>query len=272
MTDSLTSARLKLDRAYEHLMTVHREIEAFFELQPYRFTRERGLDGTDYIIRANVVQEPPELLPLIIGDCLQNMRSALDHLAWALAKAKVGGEPPRHTAFPIYLTSDVFHERTKTGKLSPRSGLHKIGAIRPEAQAIIEELQPYHRGEFDADTDPLWVLNELARIDRHQTLSLIGSTTRSTTYSVGRRDTSGAFVPDFGVVSSEELNFGSFEDGAQILHITFREFDPSVEVQFDATTHITLGEAGAETNVVDLLVWFHRYIRFQIVPRFERFF
>lgn len=270
----LKGVRLKLDRAYEHLMALQHEIGEFFKLQPHRFTHQRRANGTEYVIRGNVVQEPPESLPLIIGDCLQNMRSALDHLAWELGVSQVGGDPPSYTSFPISRTYDAFHERDNGGRLTSRSGLKKIDTIHPDAQTYIEGLQPYQRGEFEADTDPLWILNELARIDRHRNLSVIGSTTRHTSYAVGKRDSTGAFVADSGSVLSAELNFGTFEDGADILRITLRKPDPSMEVQFDGTTHITLRNAGAATgiNVVDLLSSVHRHVKYTVLPEFGEFF
>lgn len=274
MTHPLQDCYDRLDRAYEHLMALHGEIESFFELQPYRFDRERGADGTSYIIRANVVEEPPESLALIVGNCLQSTRSALDLLAWALAARNVGGEPPPHTSFPICLTRDDFHERARGNGISSGTGLDVIRAIRPEAQAVIEESQPYHSGDFEPEANPLWLLDELARIDWHQHPSPLTTTLRHARYTLGRRDASGRFVPDPGLIASAKLKVDSFEDGAEILRISATEFDPSVDVDFDATTQISIRDAGAATsiNVVDLLSSIHRHVKLHIVPRFTRFF
>jgi hypothetical protein len=133
--------RLKLARAHGHLQELHGEIDAFFESPPFRIALYRDESGLNYRLIGYLNHWLPEMMPTIIGDCLQNMRVALDHLAWALAES-VGEEPPRNTAFPISLNTDAFHERNKAGRATGRSGLKKIEAVPEEAQAVFEELQP----------------------------------------------------------------------------------------------------------------------------------
>src|SRR4051812_7680913 len=81
----LEGVRLKLVRADEHLETLDNQITSFLEREPYSVSYERKPDGSEHIYRAHVVEDPPLALGVLIGDCLQNMRSALDHLVWQLA-------------------------------------------------------------------------------------------------------------------------------------------------------------------------------------------
>lgn len=46
---------------------------------------------------------------------------------------------------------------------------HKLGTVSDEARAAIKQLQPFESGDI-WDYSDLWVLNELARIDRHRSL------------------------------------------------------------------------------------------------------
>jgi hypothetical protein len=57
----------------------------------------------------------------------------------------------------------------KKGQPIKRSGLDKIRSITPKAQAIIEGLQPYHRG----DNILLWHLHQLSIIDKHRHLHFV---------------------------------------------------------------------------------------------------
>src|SRR5215210_7263147 len=146
--------KLKLARAYQHLEELRGEIEAFFQSPPFSLALYKDEPGLNYVLRGYLTHWLPEMVPLIIGDCLQNMRVALDHLAWALAEID-GKEAPGNTAFPIYIDRDDFHHRTKKGVPTAKSGLRKIQALPHEAQTIIEELQPYH-GD-DPVLHPLWI-------------------------------------------------------------------------------------------------------------------
>jgi hypothetical protein len=268
---------LKLDRSYEHLVTLDNELRAFIELKPYRISHERWANGTEYVLRANVLQEPPKMLPLILGDCLQNMRTALDHLAWALAIAHTGGEPPRSTSFPIYLSSVDFHKRNKRGEPTFTSGLKKVEAIAEGARTIIEGLQPYHGR--DLILDPLWILNEFSRIDRHRKLSLVVAMSERTSVDVGRRSSSGEFVSDSSVVLDSTLSGGAYVHGAKLFHATLREPDPSVYVKYDSPLHITFGNFAPDSfqgvlgeSAVDVLSGIYRHIQQRVLPEFADFF
>jgi len=135
--------RLKLARAHQHLEELRSEIDTFFESPPFRLALHTDESGLNYVLRGYLTHWLPEMVPLIIGDCLQNMRVALDHLIWALAES-TGEEPPHHTSFPIYLNPDAFHERNTDGRPTARSGLRRMEAIPDDAQGIVEKLQPYY--------------------------------------------------------------------------------------------------------------------------------
>lgn len=268
----LAGTVLKLWRAQCHLWELNAEIDGFFDLKPYRTVLYKHEAGLEHVLVVHTTQEPPVSLSLITGDCMQNMRVALDQLAWALAG--IGGkEPPGNTAFPIYLDPDDFHEKTKKGRPAAGSGLAKIRAMPAEARAMIEELQPYHAE--DPEVHPLWTLNEYSRIDRHRTLSIMFALNDYSDATVGRRSESGKFVPDPDMTTYEVLSSGAFYDGAELFRFTLKEPEPNVEVRYDSSPlYLSLGKAYVTTGipVVELLADIHRHIEQNVLPPFRKFF
>lgn len=268
----LAGAVLKLWRAQCHLVELVNEIDRFFDTKPYRTFLYQHESGLEYALVAHTTQEPPVSLPLIAGDCMQNMRVALDQLAWALAGIS-GEEQSGKTAFPISLDPYDFHEKTKKGRLAVGSGLAKIRGIPNEAQKMIEDLQPYHAE--DPELHPLWTLNEYSRIDRHRTLSIMFALNDYSEVTVGRRNESGDFVSDPDMTAHEELSFGAFYDGAVLFRLTLKEAETNVEVQYESSPlYLSLGKAYETTGVpvVDLLSDIHRHIEQDVLPPFRKFF
>lgn len=263
--------RLKLARAHQHLEELRDNIDAFFESPPFRTVLYRDESGLNYALIGYLNHWLPEMVPAIIGDCLQNMRVALDHLAWALAES-VGEDPPRSTAFPIYLGSADFHARTNKGKPAGWSGLKKIEAMPNEAQAIIEELQPYH--DDDPPGHPLGILNEYSRIDRHRTLSVMYAVSDSTDFDVGTLDSSGDFVslPN-DMVHNLTLSGPGFFHGHELVSFSLRAPVPDLQVKYESPFYITFGQRYISIgDPLEVLEEIHGHIERTILPRFAKFF
>lgn len=263
--------RLKLARAQQHLDELRTEIDAFFEDPPFRYVLHADEAGLNFALVGYLTHGLPEMLPLIIGDSLQNMRVALDHLAWALAES-TGEEPPHHTSFPIYLNPDAFHERSKAGKATSRSGLRRIEALPEEAQPIIETLQPYH--SEDPELDPLWILNEYSRIDRHRKLSVMYSLSDYEECDIGTLDNSGNFVPiPDENIAHFNLASGAFYHGMQLARFTLKEPVPNLHVRYESPQYIAFGQPYISIgNPLEVLSDIHRHILQTVLPPFARFF
>ncbi|HEY8224238.1 MAG TPA: hypothetical protein VIG25_03095 [Pyrinomonadaceae bacterium] len=104
-------------------------------------------------------------LPLVVGDCIHNLRSAMDHLVLQLAilnNTFAGAE--KRTSFPVCLTPEAFKRSVK----------HDIAPfISPTALAVIEKYQPY-RTHTPAEMSPLWILSQLDIIDKHRVIVVVG--------------------------------------------------------------------------------------------------
>jgi hypothetical protein len=169
------SHRLKLDRADEHLT----EIEAL--TKPLRERREYSVVETmkpykkgprwDYTLDLDAVQ-PPERLPILMGDYMFNVRSALDHIAVALGPRKYR----RKLSFPI-LTSDPLARKERCGDYlnaeAARSWLALCCRLPDDCIAPLTVLQPYqaaalhgHRGDHHA----LALLSSFQNADKHREL------------------------------------------------------------------------------------------------------
>lgn len=152
----------RLDRALYHLESLKTELRAWSEERPYRMWTDFDVNVGYKLAWVEVVNPPPAKLSLIIGDCIHNLRAALDNLAFELALACNLGEPlpnevAEKSAFPIFNVHKKFVKKRKS----------LIGSVAPGAQTIIKDLQPYNRGDRFW-RDPLWHLYELSNMDKHR--------------------------------------------------------------------------------------------------------
>lgn len=167
---------LKLQRAFSHLMKIDELTKSWVNGDHHTVRMEYDENG-DPVFLASADQPTEDPLSLLIGEFLHNTRSALDNLAYSLAlnhTVPLPDEIAESCEFPIFGNkhgrgSATFHETTRGGDPTRRSGLHKIRGWAPGAQAVVERLQPYHRGN-SYEGDPLWILHELDRVNKHRLL------------------------------------------------------------------------------------------------------
>ena len=161
--DPLASVRLKVDRAEFHRKTFERELVNFFIQEPERAVAQLDEQG---VYGLALIEPLPPHLSCIISDAVQNLRSAFDHFVWACA-LRFRDDPPRQIDFRVCKDGGDWGNYVGSAK-----GKQTRKAVGDDAWAVIEEMQPHTRGIEDPNQDPLWGMNELARIDRHQTLHL----------------------------------------------------------------------------------------------------
>jgi hypothetical protein len=223
----LDGVRAKLDRANEYLDRLERDAREFLEAEPYRFVGKR--EGSYYVIRLQVLREPPISLAVTVGDILYCLRSSLDHLAWQLATLE--GKPPAGTEFPVFKDEGKFLNDKRPG------GLYKIRGLCAKHRALIQDLQPYQCGD-DAIAAPLWVLHELANADKHRTLNLTVSTAEEIGFNLAYND--------LAIREPIEIIPGPFVDNAIVGRIFTVQTGPNPEmaVQPRATFNVTYDEGG----------------------------
>jgi hypothetical protein len=160
--------------ALDHLKHLAGELAAWVD-ENSRLTTHRFYPAKrEYVVWVTVKEFGSAGLAVEIGECLHDLRSGLDHLAYVLAVRYTGEPLPKKigedSEFPIFGDEDRQGVAGK-GPTLFKDAARKIAGIDPAAQAVIESLQPYKLGA-NFRTHELWRLYELARVDRHRLLHL----------------------------------------------------------------------------------------------------
>jgi hypothetical protein len=166
MTHPLDEARAKLDRVFVHLKELDHEVGTFANAHPYNSVLDFDSEAPNIVIRAKaaVPDEPvPLLVGVIVGDVLNNLRSALEYVAWQLAI--IGKGPDKDTHFPICQTPDHWRDW----------GAKYVSRLRREHAALIERMQPYNGRNG-------LVLLAAARLNNTDKHALISSVTWTAVY------------------------------------------------------------------------------------------
>lgn len=148
----------KRNRAEHHLKLIETRIADFFDSDPYSVLTDSHPElGVYHACLVYPKKLPGRELALMVGDCVHNMRSALDYIAWELAGASIADT---ETMFPIYETDIGFR------KNAPR----RIKRLPPDAQTLIERLQPSNR-RYGGHRLALSAINKLDATDKHKLLT-----------------------------------------------------------------------------------------------------
>jgi hypothetical protein len=157
--DRLIRVQIKIERAKQHLLEFDGLAKSFQEA--YREIVVSNVDFTGGPLQMfggalDIRRYPVASFKLlaVAGDIVQNLRSALDHLAYQLAEVGTpGATPSEWVAFPI----------VRDAKDYESAKARKVQGMTPEAIKAIDALKPYKGGN-----DELWRLHELSNIDKHR--------------------------------------------------------------------------------------------------------
>lgn len=167
MAHPLDDAWTKFNRAKVHCHSLNRKISTWMNAQGNRpiFSIKLDEDASEgcFIVRVRRVKKLPRTWSLIVGDALFNFRASLDYLAWQLVQAgtQPNTERPERVYWPI-----IAKESDAMGAIDDR-----LPGILPKHRALVEECQPYKRSGLN----PLSVLNELSRYDKHRRISVLSA-------------------------------------------------------------------------------------------------
>lgn len=245
----LSSVYLKLDRASEHMDTVSRQTKAFIESNPAPFdfwTKEAPGPGKSrkYVLRAIIRKEPPRELGLAIGDAIQNIRHALDHLVYELSTPSARNRGK--SGFPIFTDKCEFQVL----------GTLLIKGIKGDERTLIERLQPY-QAPNTVGNHPLAILNRLANKDKHRVLLPLISAVSQTGTWIGTTNA------DIQII---EFNPGPLKNNAKILVFTATPQDPSEKVHVQPKSGLQIqiadtGTIGMDLEVSELLAMLWHWVR-----------
>lgn len=164
MSHPLDGVWEKIARANHHLDALNEEWRDFVNDERNEFLAPFEVDPQSGWHLSKVGEFHPPLVRyrVIMGEVFYQLRSALDHLAWALIKANHRRPIEGTAAFPI---------RVWPPYSIPFHTLDSVKGIRRAAIDIIEECQPYAAGNrTSAEAHFLALLKSFSDVDKHRTL------------------------------------------------------------------------------------------------------
>lgn len=239
ISTDLASVRAKISRAEHHLSDIDTSLKFLIGDDPnakHPVTFEFQADGKELIVRLTNCQPVNPALPLMIGDCLHNLRSALDHLVYRLAlKNGATVKSANKTFFPIYLTEAKFDHRVKK-LVEP--------FISGAALTEIKKCQPYSAYDIREEAD-IWILSQLDIFDKHRLLVVAGQKCAATEFTltiVATGEQRREIIP--------EPKWKPVEDGAEIIRFRFASPPGKMRVQIKMVTTVQFVDTGLASDGV----------------------
>lgn len=162
---------LRIQRARKHLKELQVLVGAFERADVYTVSERVEGKNREYVYRLKFTTEPDERIPVIAGDFLHNLRSALNYLMHGLVPSNRRSK----TQFPIF-SQDPFARDPKTRcyvERDPdkrRAWKRYVEGVDPKVLAYLKEIQPYSKGPLDGHLHLLAALNSLSNSDKHREL------------------------------------------------------------------------------------------------------
>ena len=259
MPHLLDSVWAKIKRAKEHVDNLASNSTEFCEsyLAQYKVVGEIDRQASEYRVKGSgpAITVPDDML-VICGEAAYQLRSALDHLIWALVRANAQ-TPGRHTQFPIF--SD--HTKFKS------TGLGNIKGVSASAENIIRSIQPYTRAS--PDDSALSILADLNNTDKHRTLVICVNAANIKQMLITNTETHGYWPIKFTMLTEPQWICPT-PNGDILCRIGFEPSSAQFEVQPKATCQIAFDKLGTKQiePVIPSLFQLHDYV-VQLIERFN---
>lgn len=173
----------KMRRAEAHIRSLRERLEDINADPPWSVKPEPGRQANETAFRLHVRSSIPVDLVTVVGDAVHNMRSALDTIAFALAREYVGSplseSQEQATKFPICKDPQSFEDFVKQRNRRALYGPQERLALRcVQPFAFAEEarelgVDPRTTPEEDRDSDAIYRLHQVSNIDKHRRLPLL---------------------------------------------------------------------------------------------------
>jgi hypothetical protein len=203
------SVQSKLDRAQKHIDDLAADIAAFDARKPYRIVQDHNADLTEHYLHLRLNEPfPAYRWGCMLGDAVQNMRAALDHLVYAIAiRESRQDPPPEHTRlmFPI---------------LDPPKPL-PVGKIRTLSEPVRTAVAAEQPDPSGLDDSMLWRLDQLNIADKHRVIHVALAHSDYGGFSI-KPSVPCTFVPKW--------NARPLDGKAPLLTLTFDRPVPEVEM------------------------------------------
>jgi hypothetical protein len=155
----------KLERADESIVNLHNEIVKFFNESKYPTIPNPHDKGWQEAVDYHRTLRVPMRFRVLSGEIVHHLRSCLDHVVWHFSNPQSRRDNGMFIEFPVY-------RKPPTKDQLPRYN-RKIEGVRSlNVLALIEGLQPHQRGD-DAVNDPICVVHDMDRFDKHRELTIV---------------------------------------------------------------------------------------------------
>jgi hypothetical protein len=221
----------KVGRAHEHLDTLKSELSAWHSNDPYIVSSNNDADGSRYGFLVEIKTQPQlERWSLIAGDCIHNLRSALDTALYAVAvRENHGFDPPPNAStlqFPICDVPEALAEQMSRRKLVDLS---------TKAQVWIERAQPYNRSHR-SKPPLLRLLREFDNLDKHRLLNVVLQHLSGGTIECKKGSLDGhSFTPHFLRTP--------IRSGVEVLFVTVVPPKANLEFKFSGAITVTVSHS-----------------------------
>jgi hypothetical protein len=225
----LTSVNAKLGRAQEHFETVTNEVRTWLDPCPYRLVQQINADCTRYSFMLKVVKEPPlQHWSLVIADCINNLRCALDHFVYAIAIHEAKGVIPPPNGGSLYFPICSSSKEFESDRVQRR-----IRTLSATVRTEIKAMQPYNR-PHKVFPSLLSILQDLDNANKHRLLRLAFAT-----FGQGKASFT---LPDAGPgpICDMFVRYGELKDGAEVHSLVFKRPTPDVDYKLTADLILAL--------------------------------
>lgn len=158
----------KLKRANENILNLQSEIATFTESGDYTVIPDVNSEEWQKAVNYNRDRVIPLRFAVLSGEVIHHLRSCLDHVVWHFSSAQYRIERENSILFPVLQKAPI-----KKEELVRYQGNIK-GITNPKVLRLIDEMQPYHRGD-DALNDPICIIHDMDRFDKHRELVVTNS-------------------------------------------------------------------------------------------------
>jgi hypothetical protein len=202
----------------DHAARLQSEVRLWLMEQPIGTRTELSADRRRWLLKMVVNERPPiQRWNTIVGDCIHNLRSALDAAVWEFA-CYSGSEPtrPHQIQFPIV---------DKPGEWA-KTAARQLAGVPNEVVERIRVTQPFMHPEVDRPRHAALLLQYISNTDKHRTSIKCGFGAESVNADFGV-DYGDPTIADRNVPPDLHIHDFVLEDGAIL--VEYRSKDPILE-------------------------------------------
>ncbi len=156
----------KLKRADENIVNLQSELVSFFDASKYPVIPDPNAQEWQQAVDYHRSLPIPLRFNVLCGEVVHHLRSCLDHITWYFSSVQYRIEAENAIEFPVFRKEPLTKE--EIGRYNRKIGGITDGNVRK----IIENSQPYQRGDGAAN-DPLCIIHDMDRFDKHRELTII---------------------------------------------------------------------------------------------------